>query len=177
MIRRNVSRCTGEVTAPCPPGSIHPLREAGRALGMDNQQPLFVTSDDLGPVAPNTIKAAPRLRNVYWCKFPKDMYFPEFWKVRPVVVVSHQNQLNGPVVIVPLTTSPQSNNEWAVNLGRAVHENRDSWAVCNHIYTFSCHRLSAFGGKVPRISEAAFRPIHELILARLPSLDWPRKNT
>jgi mRNA interferase MazF len=139
-------------------------------------EPPIDTNDDLAPTAPIAIKAAPKLRNVYWCKFPTDMYFPEFWKVRPIVVVSHRNALSGPILVVPLTTSPQLKNEWAVNLGRAVHQNRDSWAVCNHIYTVSCHRLSAFSGKVPRISESEFRPIHELILTRLPSLNWPRKG-
>jgi hypothetical protein len=66
------------------------------------------------PVARSTLKSAPAIRNIYSCRFPEAALPPEFSKRRPVIVVSWKNSLTGPVLVVPITTQPQSANPWAV---------------------------------------------------------------
>ena len=139
--------------------------------------PARASADD-GPDAPevpNRITAAPRLGNVYWCEFPMDARKPEFWKTRPVIVVSYANTLLGPVLVVPLTTKPQPGNKWAHALPRnpVPGESRASWAVCNHLYTVSCSRLSPIHGKVGRLDEAERRPVIELARRWLASPEVP----
>jgi mRNA interferase MazF len=124
------------------------------------------------PVARTALKAAPAIRNVYWCRFSDAAVPPEFSKKRPVIVVSYENSLTGPILVLPITTEPQPGNLWAVKLERnpSPGENCDVWAVCNHLYTVACVRLTATHGTVPRLTPAEFRPIHELVLRWLPTL-------
>ena len=133
---------------------------------MTGQPPARERADDGpdAPEAPNRITVAPKLGNVYWCEFPADARKPEFWKTRPVIVVSYANTLLGPVLVVPLTTKPQPGNKWAYALPRnpVPRESRASWAVCNHLYTVSCSRLSPIHGKVGRLNEEERKPIIEL---------------
>lgn len=99
------------------------------------------------PAAPAgrvVLASAPKIRAVYWCGFWRDALRPEFYKNRPVVVVSRDNRLDGPSLVVPLTTKPQGVNKWACKLSENPNPSRpgiDSWAVCNHIYVVSCARL------------------------------------
>ncbi len=41
------------------------------------------------------LKAAPRIRQILWCDFPEDAQLPEFWKQRPILVISKTSKLNG----------------------------------------------------------------------------------
>lgn len=141
-------------------------------------QPSVGPTPDKEPTAPevaNRIKHAPKLGNVYWCEFPADARKPEFWKTRPVIVVSYANTLLGPVLVVPMTTEPQPGNKWAYALPRnpVPGETRATWAVCNHLYTVSCSRLSPVHGKVARLEEAERRPIIELARKWLASPEAP----
>lgn len=122
------------------------------------------------PTVRTGLKAAPAIRSVYWCEFPADMRFPEFWKTRPVVVISYKNALSGPILVVPMTTAAQPDNRWAVKLAKNPNPRNtsDVWVVCNHLYTVACSRLSTFGGTVPRLGEAEFRTIHDRILQWIP---------
>lgn len=133
---------------------------------MTGQPPDAPAPDDglTAPEVSNRITIAPKLGNVYWCEFPADARKPEFWKTRPVIVVSYANTLLGPVLVVPLTTMPQPGNKWAYALPRnpVPRESRASWAVCNHLYTVSCSRLSPIHGKVGRLNEEERKPIIEL---------------
>ncbi len=113
---------------------------------------------------------------MYWCGFWTDALRPEFYKTRPVVVVSRDNRMDGPIMVVPLTTKPQGNNKWAHKL--AANPNRrkpdlDSWAVCNHIYTVSCARLSQMDGGVPRMGQTDFDAVVCLMLKALPNRMGP----
>jgi len=45
---------------------------------------------------PPRIKAAPKIRQIYWCDYWKDARLPEMWKTRPIIVVSYKNTLTGP---------------------------------------------------------------------------------
>jgi mRNA interferase MazF len=120
-----------------------------------------------------TIRATPRIRNVYYCAFPEAALPPEFSKRRPVVVVSYKNSLTGPILVVPITTRPQPDNPWAVRLPRnpTPGETCDVWAICNHLYTVSCTRLTATHRTVPRLTADEFRPIHTKVLNWIPSLE------
>src|SRR5258708_7464816 len=62
---------------------------------------LRYAAEHSAPVFRETLKAAPRIRNVYWCGLPRDMRQPEFWKARPVAVNSPQNLLTGPILGCP----------------------------------------------------------------------------
>lgn len=109
------------------------------------------------PDVANRIKAAPAIRNLYWCDLWADARRPEFWKRRPVVVVSYRNSLAGPCLVVPLTTKAQPANRWAVRFShRYLGPEADSWAVCNHLLTVSTSRLSAVKGFVPRLTAGKF---------------------
>ncbi len=125
------------------------------------------------PAVRTTIKSAPNIRNVYYCGFPDSALHPEFSKPRPVIVISYKNSLTGPVLVVPITTRAQPDNRWAIKLARnpTPGESCDVWAVCNHLYTVSCARLTATHGIMPRLTADEFRPVHELILKWLPRLD------
>jgi mRNA interferase MazF len=109
---------------------------------------------------------------VYYCGFPEAALPPEFSKRRPVIVVSYKNSLTGPILVVPITTQAQRENQWVVKLERNPKpgETCEVWVVCNHLYTVSCERLSATHGTVARLTAAEFRPVHELILKWVPSL-------
>jgi mRNA interferase MazF len=133
---------------------------------------LLPDREQSAPIVRGALKSAPRIRNIYWCQFPRDMRQPEFWKTRPVVIISHKNLLTGPILVVPMTTKPQHGDKWAVRLEKNPNPKQtcDVWVVCNHLYTVGCSRLSQFGGSVPRLTPAEFRPIHELVLKWVPRL-------
>ena len=118
-------------------------------------------------IAPR-IKAAPKIRNVYYCDLWKDAQLPEFWKTRPVIVVSYRNTLYGPCTVIPTSTDPQEGNPWAHELSVQLDGLRQSWAVCNHPLTVATSRLSQFKGKVPRVPEKDFDAILRLLLEWLP---------
>lgn len=118
-------------------------------------------------VTPRII-AAPKIRQLYWCDFPKDAQLPEFWKTRPVIVVSYRNALYGPCLIIPTSTDPQDDNPWAHRLSVTFDGKRTSWAICNHLYTFAPSRFSQFKGNIPLVPESDFNAILALIKKWLP---------
>jgi mRNA interferase MazF len=127
------------------------------------------------PILRAALKAPPDIRGIYWCGFPDAALAPEFSKRRPVVVVSYKNSMSGPILVVPSTSQPQPNNAWAIKLENnpCPGETCEFWVVCNHLYTVSCLRLTTWRHTVARLTEAEFRPIHELILKWLPALPTP----
>jgi mRNA interferase MazF len=119
-------------------------------------------------VAPQ-IKSAPKIRELYWCDFWKDVILPEMWKRRPALVVSYKNALHGHCLILPISTDPQlgANAKWAHKLSVNLDRGRDSWVICNHPYTVSTARLQPLSGSaVPRLAEPEFN----LVLAKL--MEW-----
>jgi hypothetical protein len=91
-----------------------PLDPHGETLHLPGGYSVAPVAEQSAPIVKGTLKAAPRIRNVYWCGFPRDMRQPEFWKTSPVVVISHQNLLTGPILVVPMTTKPQHGDRWGV---------------------------------------------------------------
>jgi mRNA interferase MazF len=118
-------------------------------------------------IAPR-IKAAPKIRQVFWCDFWQDAQLPEMWKTRPVIVLSYRNTLHGHCLVIPTSPDPQIGNPWAHKLSFQIHGGRDSWVICNHPYTVAASRLSALPPPIPRIAEAEFDDILRLVLAWLP---------
>ena len=97
------------------------------------------------------IKAAPKIRQIFYCDFWKDAQLPEFWKKRPVVILSYRNTLTGHCTVLPASTFPQDENQWAHKLSFHIDGDRDSWVVCNHIATVATSRLSALPPPIPRV--------------------------
>jgi mRNA interferase MazF len=152
------------------PGSQGPLSISPRG----HESVIHERDDE--PAAPAgriALTSAPRIRAVYWCRFWRDALRPEFYKNRPVVVVSRDNRLDGPALVVPLTTKPQGNNKWAYKLTENPNLGKpsiDSWAVCNYIYAVSCARLAQMDGGVPRMKPHDFNEVVRLMLQVLPDL-------
>jgi mRNA interferase MazF len=119
-------------------------------------------------VAPR-LKAAPKIRNLYWCDFPEDAQLPEFWKRRPVIIISRKRALHGAVTVIPCSTDPQDDNEWAVKIQTSI-DRRESWAICDKPYTVAVSRLLPHSGAVPRLPQDEFALVLSKLLEWLPAL-------
>jgi mRNA interferase MazF len=117
-------------------------------------------------VAPRLI-AAPRIRQLYWCDFPQDAQLPEFWKRRPVVILSFKNTLHGAVTVVPCSTQAQPGNKWAFPLQTTI-DGRAAWAICDKVTTVAVSRLVQDKGGIARMPQAEFDGMLRLVLAWLP---------
>ena len=73
--------------------------------------------------------AVPAIRELYWCDFPADAQLPEFWKRRPVIVVSFKNTLRGAVTVIPCSSQDQAGNPWAYALATTIDGKQPSWAI------------------------------------------------
>lgn len=124
--------------------------------------------DDTKPprVAPR-LKAAPKIRNVYWCDLPRDAQLPEFWKTRPVLILSKKSTLYGATTVLPFTTKSQPDNPSAYHLASPI-DGTSSWVVCNHILTVAVSRLSPPDRVIPRVSQEDFDKILALMFSHLP---------
>lgn len=118
-------------------------------------------------VAPRVI-SAPRIRQLYWCDFPQDAQLPEFWKRRPVVILSPRNTLHGAVTVVPCSTQAQPGNKWAFPLQTTI-DGRAAWAICDKLTTVAVSRLVPDKGGIMRMPEPEFEAMLKLVLAWLPS--------
>ena len=127
-----------------------------------------MAGDDQPPpkVAPRVV-AAPRIRQLYWCDFPQDAQLPEFWKRRPVIVISYRNTLYGAVTIIPCSTQDQTGNKWALPLATTI-DGRASWAICDKVTTVAVSRLSVDRSGIPTLPVAEFDELLALMLAWLP---------
>ncbi len=115
------------------------------------------------------IKAAPKIRQVYWCEYWKDARLPEMWKTRPVIVVSYKNTLHGPCLVIPVSTDSQDKNPWAYRLSIDIEgDGVASWAVCNHPVTMSPSRFTQFNRGTPLVPKGDFNQVLERLLKWLP---------
>jgi len=119
-------------------------------------------------VAPK-VNAAPRIRQIYWCRLPIDAELPELWKVRPVIIVSYRNTLHGAVTAIPTTTVEQDANPWAHKLTISLDASKVSWAICDKPVTVAVSRLQPHR-VIPRLTEAEFNEVMARLLAWLPKL-------
>jgi mRNA interferase MazF len=119
------------------------------------------------------VKAAPKPRQVYWCDFPQDAQLPEFWKRRPVVILSANATLHGVVIIVPLTSKAQPDNRNAHAFNSPLPGETIAWAVCSHVSTVAVSRLVPPARQIPRISEEDYRAILMLVHSNIPTPRQP----
>jgi len=113
------------------------------------------------------LKAAPRIRQVLWCNFPKDAQLPEFWKVRPILVISKRSNLHGHVTVLPFSTKSQSDNPAAYPVVSPV-DGKKTWIICNYITTVSVSRLMQSNVGFSRLPENDFDKVVNLMLQYLP---------
>lgn len=117
--------------------------------------------DSPPPRVATSLRKAPKVRDLYWCRLPQDAELPEFWKERPAVVISKNAGLTGTVMVVPCTSQDQKASQWAVKLDISI-DGRESWAVCDKPMSVAVSRLRAQRTS-PRITEQDFT----LILAKV----------
>lgn len=99
-----------------------------------------------------SIKSTPRVSQCLWVDFAHDAYAPEFVREHPCVVVRAAQKLDHDTcIIVPLTTSEQKqaphNHKLAKNPNP--RDDREVWAVCDHLYTVNLARLRSFARRKP----------------------------
>lgn len=115
------------------------------------------------------VKAAPKPRQVYWCDFPEDAHLPEFWKRRPVVILSPKSRLYGCVTVVPLSSKAQPDNPNAHSFKSVIAGEAISWAICDHVVTIAVSRLTAPERKIPRIEQGDFQHVLTLVHKNIPT--------
>jgi mRNA interferase MazF len=125
------------------------------------------------PEKPPRIKprliGAPKIRQLFWCDFPLDAQLPEFWKRRPVVVLSGRNTLNGTVTVIPCSSKPQMGNQWAFPLKTSI-DGREAWAICDKLTTVAVSRLSSGRNGIARMAPDEFEAMLAIVLDWLPKL-------
>ena len=122
-------------------------------------------------VAPSLV-GAPKIRQLFWCDFPKDAQLPEFWKRRPVIVLSYRNTLHGAVTVVPCSTQAQAGNRWAFPLQTTI-DGRAAWAICDKLTTLAVSRLVPDKGGIMRLPEPEFEDMLRVVLEWLPKAPVP----
>lgn len=122
------------------------------------------------------IKSAPKAKQVFWCDYPDPEHSqtPEFYKRRPVVVLSRKATLHGVVTVVPLSGKPQTDSRNSQRI-RSPIKGKVAWAVCNHVHTVSTRRLDTPSGGNLRVSEDDFQDILKKVCNSLPLLP-PREG-
>ena len=122
---------------------------------------------DAPPKIDPKLIARPKVRQLYWCEFPSDAQLPEFWKIRPVIILSHNNSLYGAVTVIPCTTMDQKRNKWAFELTKTI-DGRDAWAICDKPTTVAVSRLTQDKNGIERVTEKDFNGILNLTLNWIP---------
>jgi mRNA interferase MazF len=125
------------------------------------------SSDPPPPKIPPRVKSAPKVRQFYWCDFPQDAHLPEFWKRRPVIVLSMNATLYGAVVVVPCSTVAHQDPKLAFPL-RTTIDGRAAWAICDKPTTVAVSRLVASQGQIKRLPPDEFDEMLQLVLDILP---------
>lgn len=117
------------------------------------------------------LKDSPKVRDLYWCDFPKDAQLPEFWKRRPVIVIATDRKLSGAVTVIPCSSQDQTCNRWAYKLTTTIEGlGGESWAVCDKPTTVAVSRLSPDKSGKRRLPQEEFTPVLKLLLSWLPKL-------
>lgn len=116
-----------------------------------------------------SLRSAPKIRQIYWCEFPHDAQLPEFWKQRPVVVLSYRQTLYSTVTVVPCSSQEQGSNKWAYSLTTTI-DGKPSWAICDKPTTVAVSRLTPHKGDIPRLTESEFNDMLKIVVDWLPAV-------
>jgi len=122
---------------------------------------------DPPPKVEPRLKSIPKIREMFWCDFPQDAQLPEFWKRRPVIILSYRTILAGAVTVIPCSTAAQPNNQWAFPLQTTI-DGRAAFAICDKPTTVAVSRLLPDRNGIRRMPEPEFDAMLALILAWLP---------
>lgn len=134
-----------------------------------------MADEEKPPKLPPRLKAAPKVRQFYWCDFPRDAQLPELWKRRPVIVLSLNNALHGAATVVPCSTQAQTDPRRAFPL-RTTIDGRAAWAICDKPTTVAVSRLVQDKNGIVRMHEDEFHEMLRLVLALLPKLPDPPED-
>jgi mRNA interferase MazF len=132
------------------------------------------TSDPPPRISPR-LKSAPKIRQLYWCDFPKDAQLPEFWKRRPIIVLSMNATLYGAVTVVPCSTQVQTDLRRAFPLKTTI-DGRAAWAICDKPTTVAVSRLVPDKSGIVRMPQDEFHEMLAVVLALLPRLPPNREQ-
>lgn len=105
------------------------------------------------------ITSAPKVGSLYWCSLhPESMiHLPEFWKKRPVLIISRKNVLHGKVIVLPITTDDDNEvYENSIELSQATCDKingKRCWVVCDHPMTVATSRLDFVHRNPPRVEK------------------------
>ncbi len=113
------------------------------------------------------VKSAPKIRQYYWCDFPNDAQLPEFWKRRPVIILSYKHTLHGVATVIPCSTQPQPGNAWAFPL-RTTIDGKAAWAICDKLTCVAISRLIPDKSGIIRMPEDEFNEMLQLVMSWLP---------
>lgn len=127
----------------------------------------MATNQTPPPKIPPRLRGAPKIRQLLWCDFPQDAQLPEFWKRRPVIILSYRNTLHGAVTVIPCSTQAQGDNRWAFPM-RTTIDGRAGWAICDKLTTVAVSRLLPDKGGVVRMPADEFDDVVRLVLKWLP---------
>ena len=130
----------------------------------------MLDDDEKPPRIAPKLKAAPKIRQVYWCNFHKDAQLPEFWKLRPVIIVSYKNTLYGTVTIIPCTTQKPKDLDYSLQLGTEIVVGKQSWAICDKITTLAVSRLEQTKNGIIKLPENEFNEAMKLVYKWLPKV-------
>lgn len=134
-----------------------------------------MTNGQKPPKKKPQLRSSPKIRQLYWCDFPKDAQLPEFWKQRPVIILSYRNTLYGAVTVIPCSTDPQTGNPWAVEL-ETEFSRKKGWAICDKPYTVAVSRLSMDRAGLIRLNEREFNAVVARVMEWLPAVN-PLQNS
>jgi mRNA interferase MazF len=115
------------------------------------------------------LKSAPKIRQFYWCDFPEDAQLPEFWKRRPIIILSKTATLHGAVTVIPCSTQAEQDLRFAFPL-RTTIDGRAAWAICDKPTTVAVSRLLPTQGVVVRMPTDEFHEMLRIFLDLLPKL-------
>jgi len=95
-------------------------------------------------------------------------------KIRPAIIASFKNNLLGHCLVLPISSGKQDRGaeEWAHASSINLVAGRQSFVVCNHLYTVSTARLQPLeGARIPRLDKAEFKLILAKVFHWLPRLE------
>ena len=86
-------------------------------------------------------------REVVWCDFQNaaNTFHPEFQGRHPAIVISSRNKSNRPLIVVPVTSMEQPDDDTCCFLlGKNYWKTtkKQSWAICSHLCSVSHLRLT-----------------------------------
>lgn len=136
-----------------------PKTRNGAAVSNDTDKP---------PRIKPRLKLAPKVRDLYWCDFPKDAHLPEFWKRRPVIVIATDRSLSGAVTVIPCSSQDQAGNKWAFRLSTTI-DDTESWAICDKPATVAISRLHPERKGKRRVPQEEFTAVLALLFRWLPA--------